>query len=98
MFSSHPLLYIGKAASVQVKRDNAYPSFLQSQLYELPINAFDVICRVTPIVQGGYGAFQDAFCFKVSIFISFVPRKAQDKLQRPSAGVWDNQSIYSSVH
>nr|DAM50089.1 MAG TPA: hypothetical protein [Caudoviricetes sp.]DAV81877.1 MAG TPA: hypothetical protein [Caudoviricetes sp.] len=42
--------------------------------------------------------FQDAFCFEVSIFISFVRRKAQDELQRPSASVWDNQSIYGSVH
>jgi hypothetical protein len=79
-FSSHPLLCVGEAASVQVKRDSAYPSFLQSQLYELSINAFDAVCRVAPIVQGGYSAFQDAFCFEVSIFISFVSRKAQDKL------------------
>nr|DAO13714.1 MAG TPA: hypothetical protein [Caudoviricetes sp.] len=50
MFSSHPLLFIGEATSVQVKRDNAYPSFLQSQLYELSVNAFDVICRVASIV------------------------------------------------
>nr|DAM50088.1 MAG TPA: hypothetical protein [Caudoviricetes sp.]DAV81878.1 MAG TPA: hypothetical protein [Caudoviricetes sp.] len=49
-FSSHPLLYIREATSVQVKRDNAYPSFLQSQLYELSVNAFDVVCRVAPIV------------------------------------------------
>nr|DAQ70350.1 MAG TPA: hypothetical protein [Caudoviricetes sp.]DAV13749.1 MAG TPA: hypothetical protein [Caudoviricetes sp.] len=49
-FSSHPLLHIREATSVQVKRGNAYPSFLQSQLYELSVNAFDVVCRVAPIV------------------------------------------------